>query len=75
MIELNKFMQAKLSSNNGLKILLLFLEIIMIEFNNHMRQKGWKEVWQGFADEDSKGKIDVKKWVHTLFVLNGVNGM
>jgi hypothetical protein len=75
MIELNEFVQAKMSSNNGLEILLLFFGITKAEFNNRVRQKDWEEVWQGFADEDKKGRIDVKKWVHALSVLDGLNGM
>ena len=75
MIELNEFVQAKASNNPGLEILPLFLGITIAKFNKSARRKSWEKVWQGFADKDRKGRIDVKKWVHALSVLDGLNGI
>jgi hypothetical protein len=73
MMELNKFVKAQESTNSGLKILPLFLEIAREQFNEKERQELWLRAWKKMKEVDDT--IDLDEWQHALSRIQGNNGM
>lgn len=59
MIDLHAFVQA-LKSNSKLEILLLFLGLSILEFQDQTRLERWFNMWEGWAKIDER--IIINEW-------------